>query len=336
MDKAYIGHTSQLYGVEEHRLVGGRGDGMRLFEVRNGKGLEFTLSADRCSDISRLSFDGVNLGYFSPVGYVAPAYYDAVGNGFLKSFTAGFLTTCGLYAVGTPCQDAGEYTSLHGSVGNTPAESIGIRQTEDAIEIQAKIDQSEMFGRKLVLYRTVTCSLQENRITIQDRIANEGDRISPCMILYHFNMGYPLLSETAELNIPSKQVSARTEKAAKAIAHWYEITKPQPQFEEECFYHQFSKEGQAGIYNAAIGKGIRISFDADKLPYFVQWKMMGQREYVMGLEPGNCHPDGRDKMRESGTLVELQPGEQVLYCVHLQFFRDKTEWQSSFIPSNQE
>ena len=28
----YIGHESQLYGVEEHRLVGGKGDGMRLFE----------------------------------------------------------------------------------------------------------------------------------------------------------------------------------------------------------------------------------------------------------------------------------------------------------------
>ena len=63
----YIGHEHQISGVEEHRLVGGRGDNMRLFEVRNGKGLEFTLSADRCSDISRLSFDGVNLGYFSPV-----------------------------------------------------------------------------------------------------------------------------------------------------------------------------------------------------------------------------------------------------------------------------
>ena len=24
----YIGHDSQLYGVEEHRLVGGKGDGM--------------------------------------------------------------------------------------------------------------------------------------------------------------------------------------------------------------------------------------------------------------------------------------------------------------------
>ena len=47
----YIGHKSQLYGVEEHRLVGGKGDGMRLFQVTNGKGLAFTVSADRCADI---------------------------------------------------------------------------------------------------------------------------------------------------------------------------------------------------------------------------------------------------------------------------------------------
>ena len=39
----YIGHDSQLYGIEEHRLVGGKGDGMRLFEVNNGKGLELTI-----------------------------------------------------------------------------------------------------------------------------------------------------------------------------------------------------------------------------------------------------------------------------------------------------
>ena len=30
--KAYIGHPSQLCGVEEVRLVGGKGDGMRLFK----------------------------------------------------------------------------------------------------------------------------------------------------------------------------------------------------------------------------------------------------------------------------------------------------------------
>ena len=36
--REYIGHESQLFGVEEVRLVGGKGDGMRLLQVRNGSG----------------------------------------------------------------------------------------------------------------------------------------------------------------------------------------------------------------------------------------------------------------------------------------------------------
>ena len=58
----YIGHDSQVYGIEEHRLVGGKGDGMRLLQVRNGKGLDFTVVVDRCADIYRLSFKGINMG----------------------------------------------------------------------------------------------------------------------------------------------------------------------------------------------------------------------------------------------------------------------------------
>ena len=68
----YLGQMSQLYGVEEVRLIGGKGDGMRLFQVRNASGLSFTVSADRAADISRLYFKGSNMGYFSPCGYVSP------------------------------------------------------------------------------------------------------------------------------------------------------------------------------------------------------------------------------------------------------------------------
>lgn len=87
-ERAYYGHESQLFGVEEYRLTGGKGDGMRLLQVRNGKGLDFTVSADRCADISRLHFRGENCGFFSANGYVAPAYYDDKEAGWLKNFTA--------------------------------------------------------------------------------------------------------------------------------------------------------------------------------------------------------------------------------------------------------
>lgn len=322
----YIGHDSQLYGVEEHRLVGGKGDGMRLFQVKNGLGLEFTVSADRCADISRLSFKGRNFGYFSPCGYVAPAFYDDKDNGFLKSFTAGFLTTCGLRAVGAPCEDQGEQLPLHGNIGNTPAEQIFWEECEDGLQIKATIKDEGIFGDKLVLYRKIICSLKENRIIICDKIVNRGDRKTPVMILYHLNMGYPLLSENAELYIPSKRVVPRNDHAAKGLEQWDKISKPQAHFEEQCYFHTFDGDGKAGIFNTDIDLGLLIQFNSEELLYFTQWKMLGERDYVMGLEPGNCHPDGRDVMRKEGKLKSLKPGESVQYEITISMMDGKEQW----------
>lgn len=315
MINPYIGHASQLCGVEEVRIVGGKGDGMRLLQLRNATGMEMTISADRCADIYRLRFKGDNIGYFSPVGYVTPSYYDDTGAGFLKSFTAGFLTTCGLAAVGSPCVDEGEELPLHGTIGNTPCERIWWDEDEDNIYIHAHINDGSIFERKLYLKRTITCSKYKNQFRISDTIENQWDRESPVMILYHVNVGYPLLSEKARVEIPSVSVSPRNDHSAKDLDTWSKILPPTPGFEEQCYYHSFEKAGKASIYNPEIRKGLEISFDSQSLDHFTQWKMMGYRDYVLGLEPGNCHPDGRDVMRKEGKLKFLQPGESVTYEV---------------------
>lgn len=131
----YIGHDSQVYGIEEHRLIGGKGDGMRLYEVNNGKGLMLTVSPDRSGDITRLRYKGINMSYLSPCGYVAPAYYDSIGSNWLHSFTAGFLTTCGLQSVGSPCTDEGEELPLHGSIANQPCEQAYWTEEADKLII---------------------------------------------------------------------------------------------------------------------------------------------------------------------------------------------------------
>lgn len=316
MNHWYLGHPSQLFGVEEHRLVGGKGDGMRLFEVKNGKGMELTVSADRCADIARLSYKGDNMGYFSPVGYVAPAYYDDKGTGFLKSFTAGFLTTCGLTAVGSPCEDNGEVLPLHGTVSNCPAESIYAVTADHEIRIHAVMNQSGIFADKLMLYRDIICSLEENSFEIVDTVKNIGDKETPVMILYHMNMGYPLLDENAKLTISSDSVAPRDARAAEDLDTWSKVLPPQPGFAEQCYYHQFDGEqGTAQIYNPKIAKGLRITFPTNELKSFTQWKMMGVHDYVMGLEPGNCNPDGRNIVREQGKLETLQPGEEKTFHV---------------------
>ncbi|MBQ7372618.1 MAG: aldose 1-epimerase family protein [Blautia sp.] len=314
----YIGHDSQCYGMEEHRLVGGKGDGMRLLEVNNGKGLELTVSLDRAADISRLRYKGINMSYFSPCGYVAPAYYESKGADWLKSFTAGFLTTCGLQAVGSPCTDEGEELPLHGSIANTPAEQVYWFEENRELVVRALIKDEVIFAGKLRLNRELRVSLRENSFTIQDTIENTGDTEQPFEILYHMNMGYPLLDEDSIVQIPSSSVTPRDDHAAEDLEHWMEMIKPQAGYAERCYYHTFDGEGKAFIYQPKLKQGLEILFDAKELDGFVEWKMMGIRDYVLGLECGNCLPDGRDVMRRTGMLKFLQPGEKKTYRVKIQ------------------
>ncbi len=312
----YIGHETQVSGVEEHRLVGGKGDGMRLYEVNNGKGLELTLSPDRNGDITRLRYKGINMSYFSPCGYVAPAYYDKNGSNWLQSFTAGFLTTCGLQAVGTPCVDEGEELPLHGSIANQPCAQSYWQEDEEKIAIHSITKDEVIFGRKLTLTRTIEVSKAENRFSIQDKIENTGSRKEPVEILYHMNMGYPLLDEDSIVTIPSVEVTARDEHAQEDIANWMHMEEPQGDYQERCYYHKFAgKDGKASIYQPKLHSGLEITFDAEKLDGFVEWKMMGVRDYVLGLECGNCYPDGRDVMRKTGILKFLEIEESVSYQV---------------------
>ncbi|VBB04931.1 Hypothetical protein LUCI_0137 [Lucifera butyrica] len=331
---SYLGHDSQLFGFEEHRLCGGRGDGMRLLQAKNGKGLEFTISLDRCADISRMSFKGNNLGYFAPCGYVGPQYYDDNKAGFLKSFTAGFLTTCGLTAVGSPCVDEGEELPLHGEISNIPSEEayyyIDRENQIPELVLRATIRQAKIFAEKLELRREIRCSTAVNEIKITDIVKNNGCKPSPLMILYHFNIGYPLLAEQARLFIPSDSVLPRNEHAEKDIAIWNQVLPPQADFEEQCYYHSFAKNSNkafAAIYNPNIKAGLAIDFDTQELDCFTQWKMMGIRDYVMGLEPGNCLPDGRDVMRKKGQLKFIRPGEEVTYHVNLRIIENEYKYK---------
>ena len=267
--KDYIGNPLQIRGAEQYILQNGKGDGMHFLYIRNGLGLEVWISLDRCGDISRLSFKGDNMCFFSPCGYAAPQYYDNQGNGFLKSFTAGFITTCGLTAVGSACTDDGEELPLHGTVSNIPAELCCVDENEEGLTVKLKIRDAVLFGKKLVMKRTYFFSYIENTFAIDDSVINEGDTDSPYMILYHCNIGYPLLSENSIVKIPYTTLRARDEQAQKFIDSALTMEKPQKCYSERCYYYDVAeKDGLArvGIMNKNIGKGLIISYDKTVLP----------------------------------------------------------------------
>lgn len=329
MTDIHVGCPLQLSGVEEFQMIGGKGEGMRLYEVRNQKGLNFFVLPQRGMDIGRLSFKGLNCAYLSAAGYVAPTYFQESGMDFLKSFTCGFLTTCGLRQVGTPCVENGEALTLHGTISHIPASTSYWQQKEDRIEIHGILRDETLFGDKLMLERTIVCYQQDNVLEIRDRILNEGDRETPLMLLYHFNVGYPLLDEETELYIDSEEAVPRDAEARKGVREWHKIEKPQPVYKEKCFYHKLTGIGKAGVFHKGNRAGFLMRYNTDDLPYFTQWKMMGIRDYVLGLEPGNCNPEGRKVWKEEGKLEYLQPGENRSYCIRLDFFENYDDWKKA-------
>ena len=311
----YTGDISQIIYAKSYRLYGGRADGMRAVDINNGSGLLFMVLADRCMDIGQLSFRGVNFSFISKAGHVAPAYYDDKYAGWLKTFGGGFLTTCGLTQVGTPCECDDGHAGQHGSIGATPAEDfsseVDLNNDIPKAIVKGKMRTGRMFGHNLWMTREIETEYGVNSIHIRDRVENRGEKPCPYMILYHFNIGYPLLDENTEFRTNSEFIQSRDEQAKKGESERMEFQTPSTGYSEQVFYYKNTGEGGesfAEAYNEKLNLGVRIRVDAKTLPNLVQWKNAGYGDYALGIEPSNCYPEGRIKQKEYG-LQYIEPME---------------------------
>jgi hypothetical protein len=318
----HVGHIEQIAGINALEVVDGLGRGIRRFHVYNGTGLSYWVLADRALDISACYFRGLPLTWTSSSGEVHPAYYEAEGLGWLRSFPGGLLVTCGLDQFGAPAVDAGEAFGIHGRVSNLPAAQVNYRtfwaDGEYQLEISGQVRQACLFGENLLLQRRITSRLGANRITVEDVVTNEGFVAQPHLILYHCNFGFPLVGPQTQLELDAEETIARDADAEKGLQSWHQCQPPTPNYREQVFRHHpvVGSRGEVivGLNNPELDFKVRIEYDATHLPYLFQWKMMGLGAYVMGIEPANSGViEGRAVARQRGDLPYLEPGESRTY-----------------------
>jgi hypothetical protein len=322
-----VGHMDQVAGIRLSEAGDGKARGCRILDVWTGTGLRFQVNADRALDISSCEFKGVPLSWRSPTGDVHPAYYEAQDIGWLRSFPGGLLTTCGLDQFGLPCKENGTELGLHGRISNTPASQVNYRTFWDGedynLEINAEVHQAALFGENLVLRRRISTALGSNCIRIKDSVTNEGFDPAPHMLLYHFNLGFPLVSENTRLHLQSEETLPRDDAAESGLDKWDQFQPPTPGYQEQVFIHRpITDEAgltQVELDNPQLGLGLRWSYPTANLPYLMEWKMMGESAYVVGVEPANCNGlGGRAATRELGQLPMLEPGESRDYQIALE------------------
>ena len=314
-----VGDISQVCGVNRFVIDDGPGRGMRLFDVRTGGGMTFSVQPDRGMDISWCHYKDIPIGFISKTGSVSPYLCELEGVGFLRGFTAGLLTTCGYTYMGAACVDEGKPLGLHGPanalISAHTATGEGWDGDDYYIRINGTMREAAVFGENIQIDRSICVKAGENRLIIKDLATNCGFDRQPLMLLYHFNFGHPLVGPQTRLFTSEKTgVTPRDEIAVAGIDKCYEFQTPTHQYSEQVFYHDLipDEEGTvfAGLYNESIGVGANIKIKKDELPYLIQWKQMGEGDYTCGIEPATWKPEGRAAARESGELQFIEPGEQ--------------------------
>jgi Domain of unknown function (DUF4432) len=314
---AQVGDLSQVAGVRLIELNDGVERGVRAADVRTGGGLEFTVLLDRGMDIGAASYKGLPLTWISPAGFAHPAHFEPEGLGWLRTFGGGLVTGCGLTYLGAPGDDDGEALGLHGRLSVLPARHVGSGQEWDLDEcsfwVDGELRQARLFGENLALTRRIETWLGQNRLTIRDTVENLGDTSTPLMVLYHINLGFPMLDSGCRLEAPVHNVRPRDKVAEPGISEWMRFQGPTTGYQEQVFIHDLPADGDGWasirLINPALRLWFQVRFRKESLPNLVQWKQMGQGAYVLGLEPANCGVEGRAKDRQRGTLEFLEPDE---------------------------
>jgi hypothetical protein len=317
-----VGRLDQVAGIEPLVLDDGSARGVRALRVRTGSGLSFTVLPDRGMDLDAAEYRGVPLAWLSHTGVVAPSFREMQGEGWLRSFHGGLLVTCGLQNVGPPGERDGESLGLHGRISNTPASRVSYEARWDeegcVLEARGEVHEGQVFGANLVLRRTISARVGESRIRIEDTVENEGFDPAPLMLLYHMNLGWPLLDETSHIVGPGRSgelPEPRDEEARGGLETWHRFPGPTPGFKERVFFHR-PEAGAGGwtearLENPALEGGLALSirFHPEELPEFIQWTMTGEGTYVVGLEPATCRVGGYEAEERAGRVIWLDPGE---------------------------
>jgi hypothetical protein len=313
-----IGDISQIASAEAIELADGNERGVRCVVLRNAAGLELSVATERGMSIVGLRYKGVPLPFMSGTGSVNPAFGELRGLNWLKTWPAGFLTTCGLTQVGSPCVDAGEELGIHGRVAGIPGRNVawgGEWKSDDyLVYVKGDVLETAMYGFRLQLTRRISMGISDSFFVIEDRIENLGFSPTPLMFLQHINLGWPLVDSTTRLDLPTHTPEARDGDAQVGLDSYTRFIDPTPGYREQVFYHtlQADKNGQVAVrlvnpsFNQGQGLGVELRYALQDYPVLVEWKQMGEGFYTVGIEPSNCHVSGRVAERERGSL-ELLP-----------------------------
>ena len=308
------GSLQQVASVRPLSFREGRSASLQAVELINGP-LRLLSMADKCLDVAEFSYRGVNFSFLSKPGLQGRNPYDTHGAEAQRSIMGGFFFTAGLENICAPCAVDGKDYPMHGRIRTTPAEHLCSdafwEDEKYVLSISGEMREAELFGENLVLRRQLRSVFGEKSFTLTDVIENQSCRSEPLMLLYHINIGYPLLDEGTKLFLPTRRVLPRDDISAPHCGRWNIMDAPRDNEPEYVFLHEPVPDDSGVVricvVNETLELGLEVTYASKNLPRFMEWKSTASGDYVLGLEPANSSVFGRPFHEKRGDLHHLAP-----------------------------
>jgi len=310
-------NPAALYGARRMTVSEGRGKGQGIVEVKTAAGLRLTLLEDKCLDIFEMEYKGVNLGFLSKNGLVNENNPEA--DTFLKYWQGGFLGTCGLRNVGSPCSVDGEFFPFHGRIGQTAAERVNIQVTDEMITVSGLVRESALFGHCFEMERVVEIPTDGATVNVRDIVRNLTPEEETVLLLYHINFGFPFLSESLVAKFPEGELKGRTPEAEAVLDCHNKFTAPADGVAEHVFFH-LPKAERPVVSLSNLGISAEISYNKSELPVLAEWRCMKSGDYALGIEPSTSFIRARAEELENGYDISI-PGygtREFGFCIKLE------------------
>jgi hypothetical protein len=333
VDPSFTYEAGQV-GVCTTLLSDGRREGVRLVELTAGDMRVFVLP-DRGLGIWKMVAGDVELGWQSPVkGPVHPSFVplnEPSGIGWLDGFDE-LVARCGLVSNGAPDFDASGRLAhgLHGRIANLPAHDVAVTLDEDAgtVTLTGAVDETRFLCHALRMETRLTLEASRHRIAWTDTVTNLSDRPATMQMLYHVNLGPPMLGERSKVVAALDELAPRDLHAAEDVATWSHYVGPRAGRAEQVHFARVrpAADGTATAMLVAPDgtRGAALTWNAETLPWFALWKNLGgERDgYVTGIEPATNLPNARSFEEAQRRVVSLDPGASITFDLALELVTD--------------
>jgi hypothetical protein len=161
-------------------------------------------------------------------------------------------------------------------------------------------------------------------------VTNDAATPTEIQLLYHINIGQPLLGAGSRVVAPLKTLAPRDARAAEDVQTWDLYGPEQAGFAEQVYFAELAADAAGETHvllkNATGSQGLSLRYPVRQLPYFVLWKNTGAVAdgYVTGLEPATNLPNQRSYEGTQGRVIKLAPGESVKFELELTAYPDKS------------